>query len=398
MGSGIEWTTDTWNPLTGCDKVSEGCTLCYAEGTSQWQKRLGTDQYQNAVDENGRFAGGEVTVVPEKLTQPLRWTKPRRIFVNSVSDLFHDDVPFEFQCAVYAVMALSKGHIFQVLTKRPDNMRSFFVSLLNQGAERKDGFSFDYALPNGYIQPQKATNLAIDIACEEYHELEKYLSKHGYESTITFPAENVFLGTSTENQEALRERVFDLLRCPADLHWLSCEPLVNSLDLHNVESDEEMWPGRMNVLTGRIFNHAVDKEDEVDWMNSIDWVVAGGESKHDELGEEYPEPRPMHPEWLRKLRSQCVGASVPFFFKQWGAWAPMNGRDLKGEPETVGHWRPDTDPLTDTEPLHESDTGEFFYDGHITSSNYPHMGKFGKDETGNILDGLHYLNFPKVMQ
>lgn len=244
-GSRIEWTEATWNPVTGCTKVSPGCDYCYAE----------------RIDE--RFHGkGSFAVVrrsEEKLYLPLRWRKPRRVFVNSMSDLFHDDVPDSFIARVFAVMAQTPQHTYQVLTKRHGRMRS----LMNAWAP--------------------------------------VTGRPPWVHTGPWPLPNVWLGVSVENQQWADIRIPALLDTPAAVRWISAEPLLGPVDLGNV--------GVVDALLGDGLAGLMDVPPA---RPRLDWVVAGGESG--------PGARPMHPDWARSLRDQCAAAGVPFFFKQWGEW------------------------------------------------------------------------------
>lgn len=207
----IEWTDEVWNPVTGCSKVSEGCKNCYAERFSHrfgWTKKPWT--VGNASE--------NVKVHPGRLEQPLQWRKPRKIFVNSMSDLFHEQVPFEFIDKVFSIMALVPQHTFQILTKRPERMKEYI-------AHR---------------------------AAKEFSHL-----KH-----IKWPLPNVWLGVSVENQKAADERIPLLLDTPAAVRFLSCEPLLGPVDL------ERPVPGSRPV------NGVYPP-----WMiHLLDWVIVGGES------------------------------------------------------------------------------------------------------------------------
>lgn len=206
--TGIEWTDATWNPVTGCTKVSAGCDHCYAETIAH--RFTGSKAYPN---------GFQVTLRPERLDQPLRWKRPRRIFVNSMADLFHDDVPDEYIAQVFAVMAAAPHHTFQVLTKRHARMRS----LLNS-----DGF--------------------LD-AVTEADGREGYCATAGL-TTYTWPLPNVWLGVSTENQKWANIRIPALLDIPAAVRFISAEPLLGPIDLDAI-------PVR---------------------GPDLDWVIVGGES------------------------------------------------------------------------------------------------------------------------
>lgn len=270
----IEWTDATWNPVTGCTKVSPGCDHCYAETIAN--RFTGTKAYPRGFD---------VTLRPERLDQPLRWQRPRRVFVNSMSDLFHKDVPDEYIARVFAVMALADQHTFQVLTKRPGRMRSLLSS---------DAFmqAVDSAIP-GVVAALRPPRVWYD----------------------TWPLPNVWLGTSVEDQRWANVRVPQLLDTPATVRFLSCEPLLGPVDLVFTDTREQTY-----WLSGR--PGWGPEEDRGDGLvtqplvigPSIDWVIVGGESG--------PNARVMQLDWAESLRDQCTGAGIPFFFKQWGEWQP----------------------------------------------------------------------------
>lgn len=203
-GSKIEWTEATWNPTTGCTKVSLGCDNCYAERIVNRFK--------------GKGAFDKVELSEPKLLAPLKWRKPRRIFVNSMSDLFHDDVPNDFIAKVFAVMALAPQHTFQLLTKRHGRMRSLLSS------------------------PDFQVHVALSA-----------ISLHGVVLSGPWPLRNVWLGVSVEDQKWAGIRIPALIDTPAAVRWLSCEPLLGPIDLNRTDKDALVDGG-------------------------IDWVVAGGES------------------------------------------------------------------------------------------------------------------------
>lgn len=263
----IEWTDKTWNPLRGCARVSEGCRNCYAMKMAHRQSGPGK-AYEGLtmVGADGPQWTGKVRTVPELLTEPLRWRKPRKIFVNSMSDLFHEDVPFEFIHEVWAVMRQTPQHTYQILTKRPERMREV-VDLIS----RKETL--------GYAK--------------------------GFYS-------HVWLGVSVEDQKTADERIPLLLQTPAAVRWISAEPLLGPIDLvyaANQKCGHE--EGYMEGNTGAWICLACERQVEF----NLDWVIVGGESGH--------RARPMHPDWVRSIRNQCQAAGVKFFFKQWGAWGPV---------------------------------------------------------------------------
>jgi len=270
--TGIEWTEATWNPIAGCSIVSPGCTNCYAmREAGRWlrcePKFAGLTQLSKA----GQVWTGEVRLWEKALDQPLRWKTPRRIFVNSMSDLFHEAVPDEWIDRVFGVMAVCKHHRFQVLTKRADRMRRYLQ--IRPGNDLGQRWAYAAA---GVLGPGK------DIG-----------PYPGY------PLPNVELGVSVEDQERADERIPKLLYTPAAVRWVSLEPLLGPVNLAMFIERDPMW------------RHLA-----LDAPAALDWVVLGGESG--------PHARPMESAWARSVRDQCGTAGVPFFFKQWGEWLPRD--------------------------------------------------------------------------
>lgn len=279
----IEWTEASWNPVVGCSVVSPGCTNCYAMKFARrlldkpWSHYHGTTREVNG---NAVWTG-ELALAPERiLTQPLRWKRPRRIFVNSMGDLFHEDVPDEWINKVFAVMAMSTQHTFQILTKRPERMREYMSKLLN---EMQASWNIIKFLLSGVTPPE--------------------------EIITDWPLPNVWLGVSVEDQARADERIPLLLQTPAALRFISCEPLIGPVDLWCVPSDHR---GKRNALSQYSYCELCGEDSG---LPKLDWVIVGGESG--------PDARPMHPDWVCLIRDQCSAASVPFFFKQWGEWAPL---------------------------------------------------------------------------
>lgn len=272
--TGIEWADSTWNPITGCDKVSPGCDHCYAETFAERWRGTPGHYFENGFD---------VQLRPNKLALPLRWTKPRKVFVNSMSDLFHDKVPDDYIAQVFAVMALAPQHTFQLLTKRHGRMRSLLSS------ERFPGLV--YMAINALLEhgnPLHINDIAIMDALD------------GFSRGRFKVLPNVWLGVSAEDQKRADLRIPALLDTPAAVRFVSAEPLLGALDI------------------ARFAEHDDAKYD----VPPLSWVIVGGESG--------PGARPMHPEWARSLRDQCVAAGVPFLFKQWGEYVPhfpLEGRD-----------------------------------------------------------------------
>ena len=255
--SGIAWTDSTWNPVTGCSKVSQGCKHCYAE--REWGRLSANPKATNYY---GR-SFSDIACHEDRLDQPLRWKKPRMIFVNSMSDLFHEDVPDAFIDQVFAVMALAGQHTFQVLTKRPARMLRWFDP--------------------GFDNREHAVGQAMrEIAA----------ARGGDDAGLPeWPMPNVWLGVSVEDQATADERIPLLLQTPTAVRWVSAEPLLERVEIGFA------MPWR---VTGAAYGQ------------TLDWVVCGGESGG-------PKARPMHVEWVNKLRLDCEKAGVPFFMKHLGA-------------------------------------------------------------------------------
>lgn len=282
----IEWTDVVWNPTTGCDKVSLGCDNCYALTMAKRLKGMGSAKYQTDGDPRTSGPGFGLAMHDDVLTLPLRWRVPRKVFVNSMSDLFHPKVTDGFIAEVFAVMARATQHTFQILTKRPPRMHALLSR--NSFRDNLDHLGQPWPLPN------------------------------------------VWLGVSVENQEQAEARIPRLLDTPAAVRWLSCEPLLGKVDLdigdphHGHESDDvDGYPHPPACLTCSTDDNAVRYFRREPDGFGIDWVVVGGESGL--------ASRPMNPAWARSLRDECVDAGVPFLFKQWGGRTPkFNGRLLDG--------------------------------------------------------------------
>jgi protein gp37 len=300
--SSIEWTDATWNPVTGCSVVSPGCTNCYAmklAGTrlQHHPSRAGLTRDTKA----GPVWTGAVRLNEQWLSQPLRWRRPRRVFVCAHGDLFHESVPDEWIDRVFAVMALAPQHTFQVLTKRAERMRAYFVDQhMRLGAVHDEVIELRHCLRDAAERPTPASVVE------------------------SWPLPNIWLGVSAEDQARASQRIPDLLATPAAVRFVSAEPLLGPIDLECldltfVESREKEPSGLVSVsaLDGIHF----DCEGAVSGVYGnpdprLDWVIVGGESGHD--------ARPMQVDWARSLRDQCAAAGVPFFFKQWGAYAPTS--------------------------------------------------------------------------
>lgn len=280
----IEWTDATWNVITGCSVVSAGCKHCYAmrlAGTrlAHHPSRMGLT-FDTPV---GPVWNGHVRFNENWLDQPLRWKRPRRIFVCAHGDLFHEGVTEEWLDAVFQVMATAQRHTFQILTKRADRMQAYLRSRSFHPLSEAVWTMTASESPDGEWTPATRGGGVLP---------------------------NVWIGVSAEHQGAADARIAALLATPAAVRGVSLEPLLGPISLAQACSAQPDGQPR-----------------------DLDWVIVGGESG---VG-----ARPMHPTWVRHLRDECAAAQIPFFFKQWGSWAAhtTDSEVERGEAIPVGGFR-----------------------------------------------------------
>jgi protein gp37 len=256
--SNIEWTDASWNCLAGCQAISPGCAHCYAATMTRRLEAMGQQDYTGLVDLRKKHFNGIVRCLPDKLTIPLKWRKPKRIFVNSMSDLFHEDVPDQFIDKAFSVMALAPKHTYQVLTKRAERMARYM---------------------NDPETPNRISKWAFGFALEN----------HGYDNLHFFnwPMRQIWLGVSCEDQQRAGERIPWLQRTPAAVRFVSAEPLLGPIDI--VGSCGTVGDRRGGML---------------------DWVIVGGESGHGS--------RPCDQRWILSIVQQCEAAQFACFVKQLG--------------------------------------------------------------------------------
>lgn len=395
MATQIEWATDTWNPITGCSPISEGCQNCYAKRMS---KRLAG---RCGYDKDNPF---KLTLHPDRLEQPLHWKKPRQTFVCSMGDMFHEDVPTEYIIKVFDIMSQSPQHTFIVLTHRPESMVDFIC-----------GMNFC-----GFWGP---------------------VPKH------------IWLGVTCENQAKADERIPVLLQIPAAVRFVSIEPMLGPVDLSKWimprtpftpenapekwadftwpdwvpekvrEQIEDFWGqfgrkpkdwvenaihndsppfgmhmgyrderngeavygrwifawnniGRLIGDNGEIYYPSIPRAHLFDttryYWHDLHWTICGGETG--------PGARPMHPDWTRSLRDQCQATGTPFFFKSWGDWTPIN------QPWNQSN---DIQDLSNNERWLNLAGGHGFH-----GDNVWRMRKVGKKRAGRLLDGREYSEYP----
>jgi protein gp37 len=310
--SGVSWTDYSWGVVDGCTKVSEACKNCYAEAMIT------------------RFHPGrkftDVQIHPERLEAPLNTKKPGKIFVAPLGDLFHESVQWAFIDRVFRAMTNSI-HTFQILTKRPDIMEAYF------------------------------------------------------NSRIMHPLSNVWLGVTAENQEQWDIRTAILSRIRAAVRFVSIEPMLGAINFHSDCSCLREEKSFADLETGRIMPYGFSSRYSASitcpvckgtgrrthWLRNLHWVICGGESG--------PNARPIHPEWVRSLRDQCISASIPFYFKQWGEWFPNDSR------------------YTDSIPVNK-DFYQYFDRKHIEFED-TFMCKVGSKNSGCLLDGREWKQMPR---
>lgn len=351
----IEWADATINPLVGCSKVSPACAHCYAERlAARFGKNPSTARlYEGTVDEAGNWTG-KLNLFPERMEEALRWKKPRRIFVASQSDLFHEDVPDSFLDTIFSTFIRAPQHTFLLLTKRAKRMHEYLHGLSAMDcAERRERLA-------------RATKNANWSESGGVVEVAAFRTVMG---NLEWPLPNVHIGVTVEDQKRADERIPWLLRTPAALRFVSCEPLLGYVDFSRVTMedhigcDSQVWP-----LHG-----------------GIQHVIIGGESG--------PDARPTHPNWIRSLVKQCEDAGVPKMLKQLGEWCPrsrhpiQNGLSAYELDFACKRWPCVrlTESGKDASLLANSDGGEDIY-----------MQRVGRALAGRMLDGKEYLELPEA--
>lgn len=380
-GTHIEWTDATWNPITGCSVVSPGCTNCYAMKLAGTRLRDHPSRKGLTRDSRaGPVWTGEVRFNADWLDQPLRWARPRRIFVCAHADLFHEAVPDEWIDQIFAVMALAPQHQFQVLTKRSKRMRDYMEGRAGKLARHMiDAYVLGQL--EAALTPRRAAGTWPVVSIGDVDMPDDV-------TMAVWPLPNVWLGVSVEDQARADQRIPDLLATPAAVRWVSAEPLLGPVDLGAIQApryspEDHLMDWKFSALeTGDYyFFHSGDFTeggDGPDREHQIDWVVAGGESG--------PGARPMHPEWARLLRDQCADAGVPFLFKQWGDWAPgENATSTVGKPVKVATW---FDEAWEYDQLTAASADA------QTIEDEPTVYRVGKKAAGRLLDGVLHDAFP----
>jgi protein gp37 len=321
-----------WRRGWFCIHASEGCRNCYAESMNLWRGNGLKYVASNLPLVRFEFFG---------LDQPIRWARPRLIFPCSMTDLFADFYTDAQIDKVFAVMALTRQHTYQVLTKRAKRMREYMTN-----PEREACWM----------------NAVAEVA-QEFN-LTKMRPPILAQSEPWLPLPNVWLGVSVEDQKNADERLPHLLQTPAARRWISAEPLLGPVDLSLYLASGFEEPPHDDI---------------------VDWVVVGGESGK--------RARPMHPQWVRGLRDACQVGDISFFFKQWGQWAECEQRGGVHAITMVGNRQRPTKIIY-------ADGRSFDYNSNWDGSDDSvAMERFAdKEETGNTLDGRKHEEWPKALE
>lgn len=318
--SGIEWTDHTFNPWTGCTKLSPACDHCYAEA---WSKRSG-------IVEWGPRANRRRTS-PANWRKPLKWNEQakaagqrHRVFCASLADVFdnHKSIDITWRMDLWALINQTPHLDWLLLTKRPQNIEKM--------------------LPHPWIAGWR----------------------------------NVWLGTTVENQLEANRRIPELLKNPAAVHFLSCEPLLGPVHLLEHLGTSIRISTRFDPESGQC-------RDRRSVRPGIDWVITGGESGS--------RARPAHPNWFRDLRDQCAEAEVPFFFKQWGDWLPW-------EPDSAPCWKRQDGLVEDGNILFSAnmdDDPKWDDGGTDQEFGWVAYQRVGKKAGGRELDGVVHDGYPE---
>lgn len=350
--SKIEWTDHTFNPWRGCTKVSPGCANCYAETLSKRNPWL-----------LGEWGNGKRRVQASEAMwgEPLRWARAAReagdgrrpkVFCASLGDWLDEEVHLEWLARLLSTIHATPELDWLLLTKRPQNWGVRVLAACLHMAGYQDG-----QMDRTPTAPEMPGGQMVWDWVKEGR-----------------PPHNVWVGTSVEDQPRADERIPLLLKIPARVRFLSCEPLLGALDLEAflVRNAKLRRCPECLYFTNRLTEEVCPNDGRMLGEDlAIDWVICGGESG--------PGARPMHPDWARGLRDQCVEAKVPFFFKQWGEWAPC---DL-GNCEAKEHRFLGLDGVDQT---------AWTIDRHTEAT--AHLVKVGKKAAGRLLDGRTWDEVP----
>lgn len=346
----IEWTDHSVNFWWGCTKVSPACANCYAESVAKvFGRRIfgAVPQWGAGKPRAERLEKARLEALALNRQAEKKGTR-YRVFVNSMSDWLDGEVPIEWLSYLLETLSMCPNLDFQLLTKRPENWDKRIEEVL-KNIERKPDWGNEFSTATHPLLPLR--NKLADWF------------------VLKLPPPNVWIGTTVENQEQAEKRIPHLLKIPARVRFLSCEPLLGIVDLRIPELRGAMDDPRF----GGNF---------LDFNEAIHWVITGGESGG--------RARPMHPDWVRSLRDQCAAAHVPFFFKQWGEWCPATE-----EFRVHGSVMPESGIMPCGKPAAwVDDDGKLQGPSAKGLRNPFAMARMGSKHTGRLLEGVEHSAFP----
>ncbi len=327
MSTKIDWCDETLNPFVGC---SEGCPWCYAAKLHNRRHEAWKGGRWPSAPKQYHFPFNVVQFHADRLKTPMKWLKPKRIFLNSMTDIFDPKVNRADMDRTMAMVALCRQHTFLILTKQARAMREY---LANPGVAERVACEMCF-LMSGIRPPTVPQHLRAP-----------------------WPLPNLQVGVSVTNQDDADERIPELLQSPAFLRFVSVEPLVGPVDLSKWLDCTGMPD--CNVCDGQ----------------RLHWVICGGMTGKDAVA--------MYPAWVRSLRDQCVSAGVPFFFKGWGEWCP--GENYSGR-APFRNWKEFRQGETVPHPV------SIF--GDEASKGHQMVVRIGKKKAGWLLDGREWREYP----
>lgn len=290
----ISWTKYTWNPITGCTPISEGCKNCYAKIVHE---RFNDTPFN------------EIVLHPDRLIEPIKTRKPTSVFVGSMTDIFHDDIPTEWIDEIFHTMMRSYNVTFQILTKRPQRMKEYIDGLLEDGISRISSTPMQSPLTSsevGFIRGLKS----LDWCSRDFDEDAARFLFGNNSIDIKHPFHNIWFGVTAENQKQADIRIPILLDTKVTNRFLSIEPLIDEVDISKYLDEKQS----LNV---NVYEDGVLKIKQSSF-NKIDWVIVGGETGAKS------KTRNMNPMWVDKIIYDCKRNETKFFFKQWGNSKPKN--------------------------------------------------------------------------
>lgn len=369
--TGIGWTDETWNAISGCEECDPGCKHCYAKNVAQRLAGMPNEKIKAKylpVVSGGEWTG-KITITEKEIIAPLRSTKKAMVFANSMSDLFYSEVPDAWIDRHLVVMYLAKHKFFQVLTKRHARLKNYFENLTQYRIVQAFEWLCDTFKLNGQTAGRNLNFLPEEIAA----------------------ATNIIWMVSASNQRGVELRVPDLLATPfIKKRGISLEPLISEVNLTAINKTVGQIIRHVHgfdCLHGAdwTYNEILKRKDFYNKSAKLDWVIVGGESA--KLTSEVL--RPLHPQFAQRVVSDCLTARVPVFFKQWGDWKPVDAWREPGAAKYKGEW------------ILVQGNGMVHYEQNYEQAKSVAVGaqafmRVGKERAGNQIDGSIFEQFPEI--